>query len=92
MAGFLHSAERQFDAAAGAIAVDENLAAPHRPSDANRAPGVARPDARDQAIRRAIGEADGVGFVIEGQHRENRAEDFVIGERVAARHVPTASA
>src|SRR3954447_8010475 len=57
VAGFLDPAEGQLDAAAGAVGVDEDLAAAHRPRDPRRAPGVAGPDAGDEAVGRAVGEA-----------------------------------
>src|SRR3954468_5800080 len=58
VAGALDAAEGQLDAAAGAEAVDEDLAAAHGAGDPHRAPGVAGPDAGDEAVGRAVGEPD----------------------------------
>src|SRR6202007_2093295 len=58
VAGALHAAERQLDAAADAVAVDEHLAGLDAGGDAMRAPEVARPDAGHEAVRRRVGEVD----------------------------------
>ncbi len=37
---------------------------------------VACPDGRREAVRRVVGDANGVGFAFEGNHRSDGAEDF----------------
>ena len=56
--GALHAAERQLDAAAHAVAVDEDLPGADARRDAVGAAQVARPDARDEAVGRGVGERD----------------------------------
>ena len=52
----LDAAERQLDAAAGAVVVDEHLAASQRARQRSCRAAVARPDAGDQAVVGAVGE------------------------------------
>src|SRR5215831_21192153 len=63
------AAERQLDAAARAVAVDEHLAAADRTRHPELPAAVACPDARDEPERRAVCDANSVGFVA-GRHRE----------------------
>src|SRR5271168_2104817 len=81
VAGFLHAAERQFDAAARAIAVDEHLARANLARDPHRAIAVAGPDAGDEAVVRRVREPYGVRLVLERHRRQDRAEHFVARQR-----------
>ena len=81
VAGFLHAAERQLDAAARAVAVDENLPGADLSRHPHRAIAVARPDAGDEAVVGGIGEAHRLGLVVERHRREDRAEHFLLHER-----------
>src|SRR6478735_10659570 len=80
------AAEGQFDAAAGAIAVDEDLAGAHALRDALLAPAVLGPDGGDEAIIGAVGGLDRVVLVLEGEGGEDGAEDLLLLQPVAARH------
>src|SRR5690606_22033155 len=59
MAGFLHAAEGQFDAATGPIIVDEHLTGMDGARQAELTSAIIGPDAADEAIMRAIGNRDG---------------------------------
>src|SRR5580698_3707086 len=48
---------------------------------------VARPDGGGEAVGRVVGDADGVGFTIEGNHGRNWAEDFFAGNARGVVHV-----
>src|SRR5664279_2927574 len=78
VAGVLDAAERQLDAAAGAVVVDEYLAALQRPRHAQGAAAVLRPHAGDEAVLRAVGDADGVGLPVEGDQHLHRTEDLLL--------------
>src|SRR5690348_5010957 len=78
--GMLDAAERQLDAAAGAVVVDEDLAAPQRPRHPERAAAVARPDAGDEAVLGAVGDPDRVGLVVERDQHLHRSEDLLLRE------------
>ena len=78
VAGPLHAAERQLDAAAHAVGVDEDLAGVDAVGDAVRAAEVARPDAGDEPVLGEVGQRDGVAVVVEGQRRQHRAEDLLL--------------
>src|SRR3954452_23953213 len=41
---------------------------------------VARPDAGREAIRRVVGDPDGVGLVLELRHSQDRADDLLAGD------------
>src|SRR5437762_12183021 len=74
----LDAAERQLDAAAGAVVVDEHLAALQRVRHAHLAAAVACPYTRDKAVRRAVSDADRLGLAVEGDHHLHRAEDLLL--------------
>src|SRR5271167_2924093 len=59
--------------------IDPNDAGAERLHDAEGFVDVARPDGGGEAVRRVIGDADGVGFAVERDHRRDRAEDFFAG-------------
>src|SRR6478672_3293207 len=61
----LHAAERQLDAAAGAVAVDEHLAAANGLRYALLPSAVLRPHGGKQAIVGTVRELDRIRFVIE---------------------------
>src|SRR5436190_16775439 len=61
----LDAAERQLDAAAGAVVVDEHLPALQGARHSQRAAAVSRPDAGDEAVLRSVGDADGFRIAIE---------------------------
>src|SRR4051794_28273358 len=68
VAGALHAAEGQLDAAADAVGVDEHLAGADARGDSVRAAEVAGPDARDEPVARRVGKRD--RFAIAGErHR-----------------------
>src|SRR4029453_2776485 len=85
--GMLHPAERQPAPAACAIAVHENLSAANRARHPQLPRPVARPDAGDKPERRAVRDADGVGFVPERHRSKPGPEHFVARERAVRRHV-----
>ena len=78
----LHAAERQFDAAAGAVAVDEHLTRTNALGDARLAAAVAGPHRGDEAVVGRVGERDRVGLVFERHHGKHGTEHFVLRERV----------
>ena len=87
VAGMLDAAERQLDAAARAVVVDEYLAALHRARHAQLAAAVARPHAGDQPEVGRIGEAHGVGFIGERHRGQHGAEHFVACQPMIGWHV-----
>jgi cytochrome c553 len=78
VARVLHAAEGQFDAAAGAVVVDEDLAGVDAVRHTQRAAAVARPDRGGQAVGRAVGQRRGFVLAVEGEGRQHRAEDLVL--------------
>ena len=88
VARVLDAAERQLDAAAGAVVVDEHLAALQPARHAQRPAAVARPYAGHQAIGRAVGDGQRLGLVVEGDHRLHRAEDLFLRQRCAGSRRP----
>ena len=75
------AAERQLDARAGAVRVDEHLSAPQPLRDPELAAAVTGPHRGDQAVLGGVGQPHGVRFVVERQHREHRPEHLFAGER-----------
>src|SRR5258705_12545301 len=86
MSALLHAAERQFDAATCAIAVDEDLAGHNLACEASLAAAVLRPHASGEAELGRVCERDGVRFVLERHRGQDRTEHFVTGEMVVTRH------
>lgn len=90
MAGFLETAEGQFDAAARAKAVNEYLASADRLGDAMLARAILGPYARDQAEFGAVGEADCRYRAIPApqihRHAFQSAGKAVSGSGLAQRH------
>src|SRR5438128_429362 len=58
VAAAAHAAERQLDAAARAVIVDEDLPRAQGLREAQLTSAVARPHARDEPVGRAVGERD----------------------------------
>src|SRR6476620_1364719 len=87
MPRMLDATERQFDAAARAVIVDEHLPARERTRHPELAAAVARPDAGDEAVVRRIGKCDGLGLVGEWHRREHGSEHFVAADRRVDGHV-----
>ena len=58
-----------------------------RPREPHLACAVARPDARDEAVRRAVRQRDGFVLVDETHRGEHGAEHFLLREPVRRRHV-----
>ena len=81
------AAERQLDAAAGAVVVDEHLAAAQRPRHPHLPGAVAGPDAGDQAVLGAVGDLDRLRLAVEGDQHLHRAEDLLLRERMVGGHV-----
>src|SRR5215470_881971 len=86
MARALDAAEGELDAAARPVIVDEDLARADGAGEAQLPPAIARPDPGDEAIGRAVGDADCLGFVIEGDDDLDRAEDLLLREAMIGRH------
>src|SRR4051794_8653976 len=86
MTGPLDATKRQFDAAAGTVTVDEDLAALHGASDPHHAAAITAPHTGNQAELGAVGDADRVRLVLERDHRENRSEHFMAGQHVCGLH------
>jgi hypothetical protein len=76
----LPAAERQLDAAAGAITVDEHLSAANRARHPQLPRAVARPHAGHEPEGRAIREPDRIGLIGKGHCSKHRAEHFVARE------------
>src|SRR6185312_11466472 len=87
VAGALDAAERQLDAAAGAEIVDEDLPGFERPRKAQLPPAILRPDAGDEAVGRAVGDADRLVLLAEADGAEHRAEHLLLRQAVLGRHV-----
>src|SRR3989442_635818 len=87
VARMLDAAERQLDAAAGAIVVDEHLAAVQPLGHAQRAAAVARPHAGHQAERSAVGDGQRFVLAVERDQHLHRAEDLFLRQRVLRRHL-----
>src|SRR3569833_1601633 len=83
----LDAAERQFDAAARAIVVEEHLARAQTPREAHLPRAVASPDARDEAVLRAVRERERYVIVAKGHRGEHGSELFVACETVARGHI-----
>ena len=86
VAAALGAAKGQLYAATGAIAIDEELTGLDGLGHAGLAAAVFGPHRRQQAIGRAIGQGDGVGFVFEGEGRQHGAEDFFAGQLCVTRN------
>src|SRR6185312_4818681 len=80
MAGALEAAEGKFDAAAGTVAIDEHLARANPLGNTVLAAAVAGPDAGNQPVVGAVGEANGFFLALERKQRQHRAEHFLAGD------------
>src|SRR4029453_4313120 len=83
----LDAAERQFDSAAGAVIVDEDLPRVNGAREAELPPAVAGPDSTDKAEGRAVRQIDRLLLAVEGQYDLDRPEDLLLHEAVAGRNV-----
>src|SRR5450830_219380 len=83
----LDAAERQLDAAAGTVIVDEYLTAADGACHAHLTAAVAGPDAGDQTEIGAIGQRDRIGFIVERHGCQYWAKYFFLGQSVPGRHV-----
>src|SRR5438093_11587020 len=77
VAGALVSAERQLDAAAGAVGVDVDLAGADLAGEPVRDPDVARPHGGDQSVIGGVRGADRLVGVAERRNGEDRAEHLL---------------
>src|SRR6185312_14066281 len=68
MSALLDTAKREFDAAAGTIAVKENLTAFQRSRHAQLPRTIPGPDAGDQAVIGAVRKLDRLCFILESRH------------------------
>src|SRR3954470_21821907 len=83
----LDAAERQFDSAAGAVVVDEDLSRVNGARQAELPPTVAGPDSTDKTKRRTVRQIDRVLLAVEGHDDLDRPEDLLLHEAVAGRNV-----
>src|ERR1700734_3572814 len=60
--------------------IDPDDSGAKRLHDAEGLINVARPDGGGEAVGRVVGDANGVGFTVERNHRGHRAEDFLAGD------------
>src|SRR6185369_3810118 len=74
----LDAAEGQLHAAAGAIIVDEDLTGADGALHPELPAAIPRPDPGDEAIGRAIGDADRIGLVLEGDDDLDGTEDLLL--------------
>jgi hypothetical protein len=86
MATAFEATKGQLDAATSAIAVDVDLANAQPLGHAHLARAAFRPDAGDEAVVRAVGDAHGVGLVVEGDHGQDRTENLVASQLMVQRH------
>src|SRR3990167_2103120 len=77
VAAVVEAADRG-DGRDGAVGVDPDDARTHVAGQAVGAAEVAGPDAGGQAELRVVGHGQGFGFILEADHRGNRAEDFFL--------------
>src|SRR5262245_6129373 len=82
-----NAAERQLDAAARAVAVDEHLAAADRTRHPELPAAIARPDARDEPERRAVRDEDRLRLIAERHCRQHRSEHLLARKTRRRRHV-----
>ena len=87
MAGRLDAAKRQLHTAAGAVVVDEDLAAAQAARHAQLAAAVTRPDSGHQTKLRGIGQFDGMVLVAKRHRGQHRPEYFFLRDAVVHRHV-----
>ena len=66
------------NAAARPVIVDEHLSRADGAGEAQLPPAIARPHSGDEAISRAVGDADRLGFVVEGDDDQDRPEDLLL--------------
>ena len=78
MTRFTDSSERQLDAAAGAVIVEEHLACAQRLGEPHLPPPVGRPDPGHEAVTGPIGDCRGLDFVIDGNDDLDGPEDFFL--------------
>src|SRR5204863_2954396 len=83
----LHPAKRQLDTTAGAVTVDEHLAAADRARQPQLPAAVARPDGGNEPERRAVRDADGVRLVRKRHRCKHGAEHLVAREAALRRHI-----
>ena len=87
MAGFADPAEGQFDPAAGAVIVDEDLTHIQLARHAHLPRAVAGPQTRNQPVFGAIGDPQRLGLVLEGDQDLHRAEDLFLRKPVIGGHL-----
>jgi hypothetical protein len=89
VARVLDAAEGQLDAAAGAVVVDEHLAAVQLARHAQLAAAVAGPHAGHQAVGGAVGDRQGLGLAVERDHTCTGPKISSCARRCAGRHGAT---
>src|SRR5262249_60448975 len=77
-AGSVSAADRKLDAASGAIGVHVALSCLYTGRDRQRFVDVARPDAGNEAVLRAIGDRDRLLHIVKSDHREHGAENLLL--------------
>src|SRR5471032_2849166 len=87
VARMFDAAERQFNAAARTIIVDEHLPRTYLAGNAHLPAAIACPDAGDQPEVRAVGKLQRVGFVIEGHGAKDWAEHFFTCQTMRRRDI-----
>src|ERR1700722_7969637 len=87
MTRFAHAAERQLDAAAGAVIVEEHLPRAQHLGEPHLAPAVAGPDASHEAVAGPVGDCDRLGLVLKGNDDLDGAKDFLLRQAMAGSYI-----
>src|SRR3954447_11519761 len=85
-AAAFHAAERFFEMHARS-GVDGEITGFDGAGDTHRAGDVARPDRARQAVHRIVRQLDGLRFVAERHHRDDRPEDLLAHDRHLRLHI-----
>src|SRR5208282_1543326 len=85
-AGLFVAAPRGFDVGRLHV-IDPDDAGAERFYDAKGFIDVARPDGGCKSVWRVVGDANRVGFAVEGNHRRDRTKDFFAGDARGVIHV-----
>src|SRR4051812_32546217 len=80
--GALVAAERGHGGLRAGAAVEVHLAGADPPGDVHRPTEIPRPDGPTEPEVGVVGDAHGLGLVVEGDHHDDRTEDLLARDRV----------
>ena len=83
VARFADAAERQLDAAARAVIVEEHLPRAQRLGEPHLPPPVGGPDASHEAVAGPVSDRDRLGLVLKGNDHLDRPEDFLLRQAMS---------